>query len=136
MSPLSKARLASEILGAYVGVRRALRRESLPAVVRGLRIPGELPGEHEGEHDGVDVDGRRLARAVVRTLEPLPLDSRCLMRSLVLLRVLARRGVSGALVIAVRPEERDRLDAHAWVEVGGQPLLAPAGADHGRLVTL
>jgi transglutaminase superfamily protein len=128
MSPLSKARLASEILGAYVGVRRALRRESLPTVVQLLRGPGQ--------HERAEVDGRRLARAVVRTLEPLPLDSRCLMRSLVLLRVLARRGVSGELVIAVRPEARDRLDAHAWVEVAGQPLLAPAGADHGRLVTL
>ena len=128
MSPLSKARLASEILGSYVRVRRALRRDSLPAVVSELRIPAE--------NDSAEVDGRRLARAVVRTLEPLPLDSRCLMRSLVLLRVLASRGVIGELVIAVRPEEQDRLNAHAWVEVAGQPLLAPAGADHGRLVTL
>ncbi|HLJ02533.1 MAG TPA: lasso peptide biosynthesis B2 protein [Solirubrobacteraceae bacterium] len=128
MSPLSKARLASEILGSYVRVRRALRRDSLPAVVSELRIPAE--------NDSAEVDGRRLARAVVRTLEPLPLDSRCLMRSLVLLRVLASRGVIGKLVIAVRPEEQDRLNAHAWVEVAGQPLLAPAGADHGRLVTL
>jgi hypothetical protein len=77
-----------------------------------------------------------LARAVVRTLEAHPVDSRCLMRSLVLLRVLARRGVSGELVIAVRPEVSDTLGAHAWVEVRGEPLLAPAGSEHGRLVTL
>ena len=86
--------------------------------------------------DAAPDDGARLAAAVVRTLEPLPVDSRCLMRSLVLLRVLSRRGVAGSLVIAVRPEERDRLDAHAWVEVAGRPLLAPAGMQDGRLVTL
>jgi hypothetical protein len=58
------------------------------------------------------------------------------MRSLVLLRVLARRGASGSLVIAVRPSEDLTLAAHAWVELDGVPLLAPATADHGRLVTL
>lgn len=73
---------------------------------------------------------------MVRTLEAMPVDSRCLMRSLVLLRVLARRGVNGSLVIAVRPDELLKLAAHAWVEVDGRPLLAPAGPDHGRLVTL
>ena len=72
----------------------------------------------------------------MRTLEHVPLDSRCLMRSLVLLRVLAARGVDGSLVIAVRPEASERLDAHAWVEVAGEPLLRPGGAEHGRLVTL
>ena len=81
-------------------------------------------------------DGRRLGAAVVRTLTPLPVDSRCLMRSLVLLRVLATRGVQGSLVIAVRPGEGLKLAAHAWVEADGRPLLVPAGADHGRLVTL
>ena len=129
MNLVHKARLGGEILGDYLSVRRELRHHSLPAVVSALRSgPPTRPADR--------VDGRRLAHAVVRTLEPLPVDSRCLMRSLVLLRVLARRGVSGELVIAVRPEERDRLAAHAWVEVGGEPLLAPAGADHGRLVTL
>jgi hypothetical protein len=39
-------------------------------------------------------------------------------------------------VIAARPGEADDLTAHAWVEVGGQPVLPPADADYGRLVTL
>jgi hypothetical protein len=129
MNLLHKARLAGEILADYVAVRRELRHHSLPAVVAALRSGGP-------PRRPLPADGGRLARAVVRTLEPLPLDSRCLMRSLVLLRVLARRGVSGQLVIAVRPQERDQLNAHAWVEVRGQPLLDPAGQDHGRLVTL
>jgi hypothetical protein len=125
-----RLRLAGEILGDYARVRRGLRRGSLPAVVCALR------GRPGGGARTDTVDCRRLARAVVRTLEALPVDSRCLMRSLVLLGLLARRGVVAELVIAVRPEERDQLAAHAWVEVRGEPLLAPAGADHRRLVTL
>jgi hypothetical protein len=58
------------------------------------------------------------------------------MRSLVLLRLLARRGAAGSLVIAVRPNEDLSLDAHAWVELQDSPLLAPATDDHGRLLTL
>ena len=132
MNLLLRARLAGEILGDYVTVRRELRHHSLPAVVSGLRS-----GVPEQERCPPDPhDGRRLARAVVRTLESLPVDSRCLMRSLVLLRVLARRGVTAELVIAVRPGGHDRLGAHAWVEVAGEPMLSPAGTDHGRLVTL
>jgi hypothetical protein len=126
---LAKARLALEIVGSYAHARWLMRRRSLPATVSLLRADADAATNGTRE-------ARRLARAVVRTLAPLPVDSRCLMRSLVLLRVLARRGVSGALVIAVRPGERDELDAHAWVEVADEPLLAPAGPDHGRLLTL
>jgi len=134
VSPLLRARLAGEIIWAYVQVRRGLRRKNLPAVLSDLRAVAPTGGGRP--LGGSSFDGGRLGHAVVRTLEPLPFDSRCLMRSLVLLRVLSRRGVSGELVVAVRPEERDRLGAHAWVEVDGTPLLAPAGPDHGRLVTL
>jgi hypothetical protein len=129
-----KARLAGEILAAYARVRWTLRRCDLPRTVAVLRAP--RPKRRRGQLPDAAGDGRRLGAAVVRTLEPLPADSRCLMRSLVLLRLLARRGVTGALVIAVRPTEDLALAAHAWVEVEGRPLLAPAGADHGRLVTL
>ena len=45
----------------------------------------------------------RLGRAVTRTLPLLPSDSRCLMRSLVLTSVLARRGLPSTVVIASGP---------------------------------
>lgn len=77
--------------------------------------------------------GDELARAVVRVLGLVPGGERCLTRSLVLLRLLARRGIHGDLIIAVRPDERMSLAAHAWVEVDGRPLLAPALED-GRLL--
>ena len=69
--------------------------------------------------------GVRLGRAVTRTLRLVPADSRCLMRSLVLTGLLARRGIDSSLVIGVRPE--GEFGAHAWVEHDGRPLL-PSGA--------
>ena len=89
-------------------------------------------------HDPYDAYriGRRLGQPVRRTLDPLPWDSRCLMRSLVLLRMLARRGVVCRLVIGVRPagELRGaRLDrarrapaaAHTWVRAADRALRTP-----------
>jgi hypothetical protein len=52
----------------------------------------------------------------------------------VLLRMLASRGVSGQLVISVRPLDAT-IAAHAWVEVDDLPLLPPA-PDQQRLVVL
>ena len=54
------------------------------------------------------------------------------MRSLVLLRMLARRGVVCRLVIGVRPGET--LEAHAWIEHDGHPLLPTLGYE--RLTVL
>ena len=130
----AKVRLAAEIVVAYTVARREIRRLDLQQAVGAIRSPRRRP-RAPVLADGRDA-GPRLGEAVVRTLEAMPVDSRCLMRSLVLLRLLARRGVKGSLVIAVRPEELLKLAAHAWVEVDGRPMLAPAGPDHGRLVTL
>lgn len=47
--------------------------------------------------------------------------TRCLTRSLVLWRLLARRGIPSELQIGVRKEERELL-AHAWVECAGRPV--------------
>ena len=140
LSAIDKARLAIEIVGAYTRILWLLRREGLPgddrdaACISALRAPTR--GIRAAQAAGNPlIDGRRLGRAVVRTLAPLPRGSRCLTRSLVLLSLLARRGVAVDLVIAVRPRADPSLDAHAWLEVDGSPLLAPA-LDYGRLVTL
>jgi hypothetical protein len=132
VSGRAQARLVAEILFAYLGTRWQLRRRPLPEVVARLRIM-----EVRAPTPLAAYQGARLGRAVGRTLELLPSDSRCLVRSLVLMRLLARRGVNAALVIAARPGSRgDDLDAHAWVEVAGQAVLPPAGSDYGRLVLL
>jgi hypothetical protein len=134
LSAVEKGRLAIEIVGVYVHVLRLLRHDTLPNAIAVLRAPA--PRASDLPTNGAALgDGRRLGRAVARTLAPLPRGSRCLTQSLVLLALLARRGVAADLVIAVRPAVDPSLDAHAWVEVAGQPLLAPAN-DYGRLVTM
>lgn len=121
--------LACEIAGTYAQVRWSLRRHGLRPALTALR-------SHEGpeQPDHPVAAGRRLGRAVGRTLALLPTDSRCLMQSLVLTRVLARRGIETRLVIAVRPGER--LAAHAWVEHGDEALLPPGDTAFEQLVTL
>lgn len=125
---LEKLRLVLEILREYGRVRWLLARRDLPSVVAELRLPG--PGETDPRLQAV---GRRLGHAVLRTLAPLPFDSRCLARSLVLTGVLSRRGVATTLVIGVAVEPR--FTAHAWVESGGVPLLEPLAAG-SRLVEI
>ena len=123
-----RIRIAVEIGLTYARVRRRMLRGDVREVVAALR---------EGAVDMYDPYaayriGRRLGQPVRRTLDPLPWDSRCLMRSLVLLRMLARRGVVCRLVIGVRPGET--LEAHAWIEHEGHPLLPTLGYE--RLTVL
>lgn len=134
LSAINKGRLAIEIVADYARILLLLRREALPSAIATLRADAPLASGAPANGNALG-DGRRLGRAVVRTLAPLPRGSGCLTRSLVLLSLLARRGMAADLVIAVQPSADPSLDAHAWVEVDGYPLLAPAG-DYGRLVTL
>jgi hypothetical protein len=123
--------LAAEIVATYVNVRRLLRRHTLPQTVEALR--GD--GRRATDADDASLDlGRHLAWATVRTISVLPLDSRCLMRSLVLMRVLARRGMPATFVLSAAPGPQ--FEAHAWIEYAGDPLLVPAGAEHRDLVRL
>lgn len=122
-----KCRIAVEILATYVIVRWWLMRRRFPDVVAAAR------DVRYGSRDGsaVSMSGAlRLGRVVGVALRPLPFDSRCLVRSLVLLRMLARRGVDVSLVIGVRP--KPVFLAHAWIEREGVPLL-PTGPEFERL---
>lgn len=52
-----------------------------------------------------------------------PIRAACLVRSLVLIRILSGRGVNGTLQIGVRKGGvSSPLDAHAWVEYDGIPV--------------
>jgi hypothetical protein len=116
-----RLRVALEIMTTYATVRWRLLRGDVSRVVETLR--GGAVDAHS-PYDAYRL-GRRLGQPVRRTLDPLPWDSRCLMRSLVLLRMLARRGVVCRLVIGVRPGET--FEAHAWIEHEGHPLLPTLG---------
>jgi hypothetical protein len=132
LAPLERVRLGLEIVVAYTRAARELRRVPIEEVVARLRITESSPGS---AHDAAELEeARRLGGAVVRTLRFLPGDTRCLRRSLVTLRLLARRGISARLVIGARTAP-DFL-AHAWVEHDGVPVLSPLDGSFGRLVEL
>ena len=124
----AKAALLAEILATYMRVRWLLWRRSLPAVVATLRGPAALADDRRSQ-----AIGARLGKAVGRTLAVVPFDSRCLVRSLVLLGMLSKRGIASTLVIGVSVDPA--FSAHAWVETGGRALLAPLD-DAGRLVEI
>jgi hypothetical protein len=125
-----RIRLAGEVLRAYVPMLVASRRQRLDdavATARSSQGTRPLPSD-----DDERLVAERLGRATARTLTLLPTDSRCLIRSLVLLRLLAQRGVAATLVIGVQPGTS--FQAHAWVEHGGAAVL-PAGT-YDRLLEL
>lgn len=76
----------------------------------------------------------QLGGAVTRVLSLLPTDSRCLVRSLVLLALLERRGVGSTLVIGVGVEPE--FVAHAWIECDGEALLPSGGGTYARLTEI
>jgi Transglutaminase-like superfamily len=124
--PLSaprKAQLVGEVLVTYLRVRLLMRRGDVRVAAGKLRAGAAAEVEPGTAH----AIATRLTRAIISTLEPLPADSRCLMRSLVLMRMLARRGVSSQVVIGVSPGES--FAAHAWVEHDGRALLPDLGLE-------
>lgn len=123
-----KVALGVEILFAYARVRWLLRRHDFRHALGRIRATSQARG---GAAEPTDA---RLARAVQRTLGLLPTDSRCLMQSLVLTSLLARRGRGSRLVIGVSPA--DTFSAHAWVERAGRPLLPVHDGKFGRLADL
>jgi hypothetical protein len=133
LSMSEKASLVLEIVAAYVRVRRSLRNRNVREAVISLRDDVLLPRSVDDPTSSRKLE-LRLARAVVRTLSFLPLDSRCLWRALVLTHLLSRRGRKTVVVIGVR--NNPTFGAHAWVESEGIPLLPGADAGFERLVEL
>lgn len=122
--------LGTEILAVYPHAWWLMRNRELPATLRVLR-----PGGGDGTAGPEAVHRAAfLGHAVTRVLSPLPVDSRCLIRSLVLTRMLDRRGIPGRLIIGVQPGET--LAAHAWVEVAGHAVLAAGDFADQRLAEL
>jgi Transglutaminase-like superfamily len=140
-----RARLIVEIVLAYRYARRALRRGPITAVLAriraghagpaGVALPAAVRSSAPHTLDVTEAaEARHLASAVARTLSLLPGDTRCLCRSLVLSRLLARRGIASVLVIGARSVPA--FGAHAWVEHGGRAILPPGDAALGRLAEL
>lgn len=120
--------LAAEIVVEYLRARRDMRTGGLQGALAAVQRPAERddPREHQ--------TCVRLGRAVDRTLSVLPSDPRCLIRAIVLARVLARRGIGSRLILGVR--STPEFSAHAWVEHRGLPLLPAGEYERGRLAEL
>jgi Transglutaminase-like superfamily len=122
-------RLMAEIVWTTLRVRRLLRRHGLSGAAE--RCRATVPSARFAHsHDDVV----RVGRAVRRTLGVLPGDPHGLVASLVHMAVLARRGVAASLVIGMRSDKG--LGAHAWVEVGGMPVLPATKDKFAQLVAL
>ena len=130
LGALAKLRLAAEILSIYPRALRLVRTNDLRTMVAAVRDvePVGHDQPRELEHDLAI----QLGVAVQRTLTVVPTDSRCLVRSVVLSHMLARRAIDSRLVIGVKTGEE--FAAHAWVEHDGVHVL-PRG-EHASLISL
>ena len=90
-------------MGGFARVRRMLTRERESAV----------------RADDAS-RARTLAIVMRRAANRLPLRTTCLVRALALWWLLAMHGIGGTVRIGVRGG--DPLEAHAWVEHGGEAL--------------
>lgn len=120
LPPFEKAILVAEVLVTYLRAHWLLSRRDLPTALARLRGRDRPP-----RATGYAFTGARLGHAVTRILSALPMDAKCLVRSLVLTTLLARRGIESTLVIGVRPD--DEFAAHAWVESNGRAVLPREG---------
>lgn len=111
LSLLRKASLLIDVWRIAAQVQLALWQRGLPEVIMELSVPAPR--------------ARRpvplLSRAVSRGLRIGWWHPRCLLRSLVLYRLLRAQGDSAELVIGLK-DRPTTSDAHAWVELEGRDV--------------
>ncbi|HEX2044595.1 MAG TPA: lasso peptide biosynthesis B2 protein [Gaiellaceae bacterium] len=125
LAPAAKLRLALRIWVRYVAVRRIVRRVPLPEMVAELEPPRRKATPRHPP--------ARLSRAVHRCLRLGGREATCLVRSLVLFRLLREQNDPAELVIGLAPRGSDPF-AHAWVELNGHDVGPPPG--RGRTAPL
>jgi hypothetical protein len=134
LGPVAKLRLLWTIWVTALAVAVGLRRERLPALITRLGAPGTGAADARSAAAHPPLPPALLSRAVSRGLRLGPWQPRCLIRALVLYRLLRAQGDESVLVIgldAVRPTT----EAHAWVEMDGRDVgPAPGAFGHSALV--
>lgn len=118
LSLATRAGLAVLVLHDLLVVTVGLRRRRLPDLVQALRGRAFLRIR--------PFEPRRLGKIVYRVLSPGTYTPRCLVTSLVLLRMLRRQGTAADVVIGLPPEPATH-ETHAWVEVDGREVGPPPG---------
>jgi hypothetical protein len=122
---LRRVRLAAAVGRDVVAVRRALAGRPLPDAIA---LVGAVPSV------GTAVwPVPMLSRAVDRCLIWGPVRTRCLIRAMVLYRLLRRQGAPAQVVIGLQPAAATP-DAHAWVEIDGRDVgPSPGRSGHDEL---
>lgn len=100
-----------------------LRRLPLDALIARL---GKVGRGHRSVRSPIDIE--RAARLVDALAMFYPLNPTCLKKSLVLFRILRKRGIAAELRLGVR-KVQDRFAAHGWIECQGRVLLG-GGMEH------
>jgi hypothetical protein len=132
LPPLVRLLLTVEIVATYTVIRPLMPRRDIRALVSlSRRVRYRMPVEPAGELRDPWRVALRLGNAVDRVLSVLPTDSRCLVQSLVLTRLLTARGIPSKLVIGAH--STPHFEAHAWVEYQGRPVLPPGDFLDSRL---
>jgi transglutaminase superfamily protein len=110
--------IVGETIALTFPIEVGLRRVPLDALVwrlaRASRVNGDLPRR------ACDVE--RAARLVDAAAALYPLNATCLKKSLILVRILARRGIRAELRLGVR-KVHEEFSAHAWVVCDGRIVL-------------
>lgn len=114
----AKVGLAVRIWRCFLVVRWEMKRYPLPELVAKLGAPFSPTQGRHAPH--------QLSRAVHRCLRIRWFQSTCLMRSLVLYRLLREQGERAELVIGL-PAGATTHEAHAWVELNGRDFGPPPG---------
>jgi hypothetical protein len=118
-----RALVIAEILAAYLPLMRRVRQNDLTQMVTVARTPSREPVAVPP--DQAREAAFRLAQMTERVLGVLPTDRRCLITSLVVLRLLEHRCIPGRIVIGVGND--DGFVAHAWVEFEQEAVLPHSG---------
>jgi hypothetical protein len=108
-----RALLSAMFLIPYVGA--ALRIRGMSPTLRHI---GEVRREPASDFA---LDGAQIARIVGAVASRKPFRANCLVRSLVLKRILAQSGIAGQLRVGVNTRASE-FEAHAWIELGDRPL--------------
>ena len=107
--------MAAEAAAFVIPVELALRRR-VPLAMLVARFAGT---DRNRRRETIDIG--RAARLVDAVTACYP-NTTCLKKSLILLRLLRKRGVPAELRLGVRKVDDD-FSAHAWIECAGRTLL-------------
>lgn len=108
--------MAAEAAAFVIPVELALRRQ-----VPLARLVAQFAGTDRNRSGRGTIDVGRAARLVDAVTACYP-NTTCLKKSLILLRLLRKRGIPAELRLGVRKVD-DHFSAHAWIECAGRTLL-------------